>query len=323
MTSKVETLKRVVTIPPPYTRGSATANRLGLQPCRMVYEIARRAVMPDPQIEGELGEHWQTLDRDGVVAIPNFLDQADFEAVLAGAQEWHDSPDVNFHAGKEGPINRDHDKLDWVQGVLQPGSDDVPYAAPLFELFASDPRIETLVQTVMGTRRTSTEPALIYEHLSLPDDAVDDTDNLLILHADRHFPTAKVFFALASNGREEGAFEYCIGSHRVSKERLRFERDYATNCANLRSGRVDDVPPDALQNGRIGVPPHHWEQLGLSPTPIVAEPNTLIVANNRGFHRRGTISPGHARVQLRLIFHGFREPLVAPLVRETSKWLRR
>ena len=321
MAAPLTAMKRTLLVPPPYTRGSATVNRLGLQPARMLYEAARRAVLPGPRdADAALAAVCDDLDRDGVATIPNFLAPEDFAAVAAAADEWHRSPLVKTLLGSDGPVHRDHHQVDWTRDQVAHDDADVPdFLAPILQVFGDDDRLPVLVASVMGSVRGGLRPDVVYEHLTLPEDATDDTDNLLIMHADRHFPTVKMFLALAPNGEDEGAFEYCLGSHRMSADRLAVEREYAVWCAHQRAGDDHEIPDAAWQNGRIGLTPEQWDRLGLDPTPIVAEPNTLIVANNRGFHRRGRMTPGHTRVQLRLIYHQLREPVTAPLVRAAAR----
>ncbi len=321
MVAPLNTMKRTLVVPPPYTRGSAVANRLGLQPARMLYESARRAVLPGPRgADAALASVCNDLERDGVVTIPDFLPPDDFDAVAAAAHEWHRSPLAETLVGADGPVHRDHHQLDWTRDQVAHDDPEVPdFLRPVLEVFGGDGRLPVLVASVMGSARAGLRPDVVYEHLRLPEGASDDTDNLLIMHADRHFPTVKMFLALTPNGEDEGAFEYCLGSHRMSAHRLAVEREYAVWCAHQRAGDDAAIPDAAWQNGRIGLTPEQWDRLALEPTPIVAQPNTLIVANNRGFHRRGRMTPGHTRVQLRLIYHQLREPVTAPLVRAASR----
>ena len=325
MTTTTERLKRALFVPPPYTRGSVAANRIGLQPARMVYETARRSVLPGQRsADQQVLDACDALDRDGVAVIPNFLADDRFDAVRDAAVAWHQSDLTSTALGAEGPIHRDHHRLDWTRGQASPTDPEAPpFLAPILQDFGSDPRLRPLVASVMGTAKAGMQPDVVYEHLTLPPDAQDDTDNLLVLHADRHFPTVKMFLSLTDNGVDEGAFEYALGSHRMTRDRLAVEREYATWCACFREGRHGDVPDEALQNGRIGLTPDQWNRLGLEISPISVAPNSLIVANNRGFHRRGRMTPGHTRVQLRLIFHQLREPALAPLARTLASWRAR
>lgn len=322
MTTTGERLKRALFVPPPYTRGSVAANRIGLQPARMVYESARRAVLPGQRSDDQrIVEACDALERDGVTVVPDFLPADRFAAVRTAAEAWHESELTTTALGSEGPVHRDHHRLDWTRGQSSPTDPDAPgFLAPILNDFGGDPRLRPLVASVMGTAKAGMRPDVVYEHLTLPTDAEDETDNLLVLHADRHFPTVKMFLSLTPNGVDEGAFEYARGSHRMSRDRLAVEREYATWCAYHREGREGDIPAEAIQNGRIGLTGAQWQRLGLEISPISVEPNSLIIANNRGFHRRGRMTAGHTRVQLRLIFHQLREPVTAPLVRSLASW---
>jgi len=310
------TMKRLaswLTEPPPYTVGGVMVNRAGLQAARTGYEGVRHAALSLRRrpVRAELSEHLRTLERDGVVAIPEFFDAADFERVEDAVAAWVGSDFVRDYPPDESNPHCDHAALTRYAGVITAkDTSDHEFANTLFRLIGHDQRIRDSAAYVM--RHPISEPTqLAYEQLSLRSGHADDTDNLLVLHADRHFPTVKMFLYLNRNGREEGAFEYCRGSHRLTLNRIRFEREYGVHCAHLRHGELDKVPADAKQNGRIGVSKANAERLGLVPEPIVGDANTLVIANNRGFHRRGQMTEGHVRRQIRLVFHNLREPVLA------------
>ena len=87
MTTTTERLKRALFVPPPYTRGSVAANRIGLQPARMAYETARRSMLPGQRsADQQVLDACDALDRDGVAVIPNFLADDRFDAVRDAAR---------------------------------------------------------------------------------------------------------------------------------------------------------------------------------------------------------------------------------------------
>ena len=100
------------------------------------------------------------------------------------------------------------------------------------------------------------------------------------LHSDTFQSTAKAWLYLEDVDVEDGPFVYVPGSHRMTPERLAWERAQSIDAAHAANGIHANgsfrVTADAL--AAMGFPP---------PKPLPAKANTLIVADTRGFHARG------------------------------------
>lgn len=116
------------------------------------------------------------------------------------------------------------------------------------------------------------------------------SDPQLGLHADTFHPSVKAWFFLTDVAIDEGPFTYVPGSHRLTPERLAWERALSTA-----SGGEDWLS----RRGSPRIDAATLEQLRLPPPKSFAVPaNTLVVADTFGFHARGASTRPSQRVEL-------------------------
>jgi hypothetical protein len=111
------------------------------------------------------------------------------------------------------------------------------------------------------------------------------------LHADTFHPTVKAWLFLTDVAQDEGPFVYVPGSHRMTAERLAWEKarsvvarnglDRLSARGSLRVG-VEELP--ALE-----LPPPH---------AFAVTANTLVVADTSGFHARGPSVRPSTRIEI-------------------------
>lgn len=110
------------------------------------------------------------------------------------------------------------------------------------------------------------------------------------LHADTFHPTVKAWYFLTDVEEDAGPFSYVPGSHRLTPERLAWEREMslvARGADRLTSRGSFRIRPEALP------------ELGLPPPRLFAVPaNTLVVADTFGFHARGPSLRPALRIEL-------------------------
>jgi hypothetical protein len=129
----------------------------------------------------------------------------------------------------------------------------------------------------------------------------DAIDPQLRLHADTFHSTVKAWFFLTDVGEEAGPFSYVPGSHRLTDERLAWER--RMSVAARASGEVE------TQEGSFRIDPSELAGLGLPPPLSFAVPaNTLIVADTMGFHARGPSAGPSVRIEIWA--YGRRNPFI-------------
>lgn len=131
----------------------------------------------------------------------------------------------------------------------------------------------TYVQTILSHIRNSK-----------PDPQTD-------LHADTFHPTVKAFYFLTDVAEDEGPFVYVPGSHRLTPERLAWERSLSIGAA---------ASDDRLSaRGSLRASRADIETMGFAaPRPFAVPANTLVVADTVGFHARGFSARPTVRVEI-------------------------
>jgi hypothetical protein len=295
--SLATSLRRILDTPP-YWAGPPWLNALGLQPLRMLAKHVAHVVRPK-RTWPDIAAFQETLERDGIVVIPNFFPEAEFAEIERAYEDW----------ARSGTLRVDHDesiqRITTTQGRLKDyhGAG----AEVLRKAFAKNDRILRLVETVLR-EPPDEEPAVLYQHLHLPPHERDDTDREGVLHPDRHFPCVKMVFYLNDQSEENGAYVYCPGSQKMTASRLRFEHEFSIRESKMRRGRGKEIPPELLERGRNAITPAQRKELGLREVPAVGGKNTLVVTNNMGFHKRGVMQPGTDRKQIRIMFYHLQRP---------------
>lgn len=121
------------------------------------------------------------------------------------------------------------------------------------------------------------------------------------LHADTFHPAVKAWLFLTDVAADAGPFTYVPGSHRLTPERLAWERRKSLTAAQ--------APDAGTRQGSFRIEPGELADLRLPPPRIFAVPaNTLIVADTFGFHARGPSAGRSLRVEIWA--YGRRSPFV-------------
>lgn len=291
---------------PPHYRPWPLLNQAGLQVMRAIFANARHALRPRLQ-NAHLRTLEQALDRDGIIAIPDFLPPEAFAEVQRACREF----------AQGGTIKVEHDKggtgVDWYTGRIDPGKERSDAERILTRHISRNPTLKTLAQYVLR-RRISTDPTLSYQRLVLRVGMRDNTDVEGVLHADRHYPCVKIAYYIGNNTREAGAYIFCRGSHKMNRARLRHEYEYSIRQGRYLKGERDSLDPTLLERGRNRVADAMRASMGLMEDDIIGAANTLVVSNNAGFHKRGTITPGHEREQIRILFYYVQRPWYSRLL---------
>src|SRR5579875_1683866 len=110
-------------------------------------------------------------------------------------------------------------------------------------------------------------------------------------HTDTFHPTVKAWLFLTDVAAEAMPFLYVPGSHRVTPQRLAWERQMSITASRRRH-----LPEDRLVRA---IAPATLAELGLPPPQAIAVPaNTLVVADTFGFHARGPSAAPTMRVEI-------------------------
>jgi hypothetical protein len=273
--------------------GSPTLNRLGLHPARIALSDAclwaRRRQLAPLGLPPELAP----LVDEGVAAIPGFLEGPVLEAVraeararVAAAAELRPAPRPTVRGfGPREPFDGGFDRFDG--DTLNRFVEIDPARTPACAAAVRAPRLARLCAAAAGFRHQP-ERFRIYETVHggaprYPDPQKD-------LHRDTFHSTIKAWLFLDDVRPEDGPFEYVPGSHRMDARRYRWEHARAL-------ATIDPSTP--WKGGAFRIDAAGLADLGLPPPrslPVAA--NTLVLADTRGFHRRGDGRPGARRLAL-------------------------
>jgi hypothetical protein len=165
------------------------------------------------------------------------------------------------------------------------------------EVVARIPALQTLRQLpawrglVRYVGSADAEPIVYLQTIASHVSPGADPDPQLALHADTFHPSIKAWLFLTDVPEEDGPFVYVPGSHRLTAERLAWERRTSVEIASHdRLTRRGSFRVDAATLA---------EELGLPPPQACAVPaNTLVVADTFGFHARGASTRPSLRVEV-------------------------
>ena len=105
------------------------------------------------------------------------------------------------------------------------------------------------------------------------------------LHSDTFYTTHKVWFFIEPVALEDGPIYFVPSSNQLSLKRLIFEYNKSINYKYLTDYSFRVEPKDRVF-------------FGFEEKALICPSNTLIIANTRGFHRRGQAKVGHFRRQI-------------------------
>lgn len=285
---------------PKYHIGSTIENRLGLQVLRVLSKTVGRSLRRG-YVSRDLESQIRTIERDGFLLLPDFLEPERFEAVVN-----------EFEAANSGV------PLEPYQGVenaklyrRQLRVADTPELFPVIRTtFQRNAKLDGIVSGIIRRPITAPPEVLLDTYACLNRNGVDnDIEN--ILHADLHVPTIKMFFYLSKTDESNGAFIYAKGSQKLTVARLRHEYEMSVRQAKLSRGLA--VAPELLETRgslvRNVIDPEHRRRMKIEESQLCVEANTLVIVNNMGFHRRGQFNSDRPRKAL-LINYRNAEPVI-------------
>jgi hypothetical protein len=138
---------------------------------------------------------------------------------------------------------------------------------------------------------SSAAAPMVYLQTILSRSIEGQCDPQTAIHADTFHPTVKAWLYLNDTASEAAPLIYVPGSHRLTPQRLEWERRMALAAPNS---------PDAdTRQGSFRIDPADLSALGLPPPRTLNEPaNTLLVAATFGFHARGRSPQPTTRVEI-------------------------
>jgi hypothetical protein len=263
--------------------GSRWLNERGLHTARV--RIARRiAEMRRRRLARLVSEADRAaFEQDGFVIRPNFLPDAEFAELLRQVKAYRG---ILREIGEGDTILR---KIALDPKTLA--------ALPALGRLLRHPEWRGLIRYI-GSR--DAEPVVWIQSI-LRHAHEGPADPQTSLHADTFHPTVKAWLFLTDVAADAGPFTYVPGSHRLTPERLDWERRMSLAAPSSRDADT--------RQGSFRIEPGELAALGLPEPRIFAVPaNTLIVADTFGFHARGPSAGRSVRVEIWA--YGRRSPFV-------------
>ncbi|MEM5581866.1 phytanoyl-CoA dioxygenase family protein [Roseibium sp. AS2] len=138
---------------------------------------------------------------------------------------------------------------------------------------------------------TNSDP-LVYLHIVMTNpDGKRKADPQTAFHSDTFHPTAKAWFFLYDIDDREGPFCYVPGSHRMTPERLEWEREQSLAAASAKNGNH--------AGGSFRLTSQEFGRLKYGePVRFAVPGNSLVVADTHGFHARAASDRPSVRIGL-------------------------
>ena len=213
------------------------------------------------------------FDENGFVLRRDFLPRADFEALVVQTKAYRGRVREMLQGDT---VTR---RIAFDKSVLA----HIPAARAVLD----NPEWRGLIRYVGSA---DAEP-MIYLQTILPHVVdVGELDPQHDLHGDTFHPSVKAWLFLTDVAEDDGPFVYVPGSHRLTPQRLAWERRMSIESA---------VRDRLTRRGSPRINTAALDELGLPPPRTFAVPaNSLVVADTFGFHARGTSVRTSVRVEL-------------------------
>jgi hypothetical protein len=284
---------------PQYHVGSVIENRLGFQVYRVLAKSLTRQFRKRHR-SPEINEFVTRLERDGLVVVEKFLNDESFAKVVDEFDRANSTSQLRPYKGVAGA------KLYRSQVRSAEMSEQLP---AITRLFGNNKVLDDIVAAAIR-RPIKKRPDVLLDTYQRVNQEGEDNDIENILHADLHVPTIKMFFYLNKVDSCNGAFVYAKGSHRLTFSRIAHEYELSIREAKLSRGvsvpdRMKERRADQVRNI---IDNKARQRMKVKETQVCVEANTLVIANNMGFHRRGEFTSDNPRKAL-LINYRNAEPL--------------
>ena len=278
--------------------GSRRFNQWGLHAARigLAYRLAQARRR---KLAGLVSEEDRTaFERDGFVVRPSFLPAEHFAALVGQVRAYR------------GPLREISEGDTIMRKIALDG-----------QALAALPALCAVLQScgwrglVRYAGSRDAEPVVWVQSI-LRHACAGPDDPQTFLHADTFHPTVKAWLFLTDVAEDAGPFTYVPGSHRLTAQRLEWERRMSLSARH--SPNAED------RQGSFRIDPAELASLGLPQPRVFAVPaNTLIVADTFGFHARGPSERPSLRVEIWA--YGRRSPFLpwAALVPWTTSALGR
>ncbi len=275
--------------------GGVIPNLLGLQVARALLLNGLHALRPAPAASGV--EHYvATLKRDGIVIIPDFAGEETFGKIQRAFADLSKTFDYRpcISEGLRSPTaDAGHAKMNYATSrKTSAGEAGKEFFKLIEERVGGDKRLANIIRTVLK-RDPRFAPWEVFVH-TWNNGEYPEFDSASFYHADTFHPEYKGYFYLEDVSRDNGAFTYAKGSHRMTLRRLAWEYLKSIRFARMKGRTKEEYQsPDGRAPHNLSIEDEKF--LRIKGEPIEGKAGTLIIFKTSGVHRRGDFKPGTRR----------------------------
>ncbi len=262
-----------------------------------------------------------SLNENGYVIIKNFLSDSEFKKILELTRLIEEKKIYKIKKFGEKKVH----SFDFYENLLNKKDDPNNIEDQISFLKNKINNLEFLneIFSLLKLNKKNKVQNLSYEKIMTEENFVDRGDVNSEFHADRFYPCIKMFLYLDDNKVSNGAFTYIAKSHKFSISRLFHEYIYSI----LISGKkiFEKIMPFfgyQLRNDRVTFTDTKIKKIFGASSVIECEApkNSLVICNNKGFHKRGTFQSNQIRTHIRLNLYDLQTPRYK---RSMYNWLKK
>lgn len=269
--------------------GSPLLNKLGLHTFRILLADALLKLRRLQVAGFSRPDEYAEFKQNGVLALENFLPEAEFQKLLAEIKSTMNTVDEHSPIQSYGDqgFGQKHG-FDWgfdrYDGDTLNRFYKITEQQPNTRAFINHPRLKKLTSYLAGTYHDETK----YDVYKLHHGKEDlNADSQKLIHRDTFHSAIKLWYFLEDVKEEHGPFHYAPGTNRMTKNRLEWEKQRSIKHSLENKGgafRITEEELNALNDGQ------------LKGYPVKA--NTLVIADIRGFHCRGAALDKQERLSI-------------------------
>jgi len=268
-------------------------NLFGLQIIRYVLFYLKYNIFTKADLKTEEGRQ---LNNNGYLLIKNFFNTQELDQIKVFCKNVENGEKYKIkHYGKKKVHSYDFCSVE----NLEVNNNDI--RSLVLKKLNQSIFIDDIFQILKIKKRPLKN--LSYERIVVDNDFNDEGDQDSEFHSDRFYPCIKIFIYLNDNKIRNGAFEYISKSHKFSLERLKHEYLYSVFIGGKNVlKKIINMAGYVVKNNRVTFKKEKIEKIFGNHSIIACEApaNSLVVCNNKGFHKRGRLEGGTERIHLRL-----------------------
>ena len=247
------------------------------------------------------------LRTDGIVEINDFLSKENFLFVKKKFSEYLEK--------EEWQKNKLDTGTDWKQLLISQKTQN-PDLKKIYEMFALNKEINSLIENSLYIKiSTANSPVISFQKIVNPKYNIDDKDIQLALHSDRFYPCFKLFFTINSNDETNGAYYFSTGSHKFNFKRMLHEYVYSLQNSTIGKQKLKKIISiffpsfkNNIKYNRFVPDKNFMKKVYDEEKQILSVENTLVISNNKGFHKRGVMKGDSCREQIRIVYYNLQKP---------------